>query len=122
MNRKLMTREEWYASPDFIKLRFLNNMAAGVQHKTQELNDVLELILAENPDLFMFDKFSLVERQSKIVNLEASKLWERCRSLATFLEPHQYTDVCKRCNNKWQEDGKCPTCSATKPNEECNAK
>lgn len=115
--RKLMTKEEWYGSPDFIKLRFLNNIAAGIHHKTQEFNDVLELILAENPDLLFGDKFNLVERQSRIVNLEASKLWDRCRSLVTFLEPRQYTDVCIRCNNKWQEDGKCPTCPATKPVE-----
>lgn len=112
--KQLMTREEWYASPDFIKLRFLNNIAAGIEHKTQELNDVLQLILAENPDLFVFDKFSLIERQARIVRLEASKLWERCRNLGSLFEPSQYTDVCKKCNNKWQEDGKCPTCSATK--------
>jgi hypothetical protein len=115
--KKVMTREEWYASPNFIKLRFLNNIAAGIQHKTQELFDVLELILAENPDLFVFDKFSLVERQAKIVNLEASKLWGRCRDLDILFEPSQYSDVCKNCNNKWQEDGKCPTCSATKPQQ-----
>lgn len=115
MERKNMTKEEWYGSPDCIKLRFLNNIAAGIQHKTQELGDVLALILAERPDLMCFDKFNLVERQARIVNLEASKLWERCRNLDSLFEPHQYTDVCKRCNNKWQEDGKCPTCSATKP-------
>jgi len=123
MAKKLMTREEWYSSPDFIKLRFLNNIAAGIQHKTQELGDVLALILAENPDFFVFDKFSLVERQARIVSLEASKLWERCRNLDSLLEPRQYTDVCKNCNNKWQEDGKCPTCPATKPLEvPCDAK
>lgn len=110
-----MTKEEWYESPDFIKLRFLNNIAAGIQHKTQELNDVLTLILAEKPDLLGLDKFSLCERQLRIVALEASTLWERCRNLGNFLEPSQYTDVCKRCNNKWQDDGKCPTCPATKP-------
>lgn len=79
-----MTREEWYAS---LELRFLNNIAAGIQHKTQELYDVLELILAEKPDLIVFDRFTLVERQAKIVNLEASKLWDYCRKLATILEP-----------------------------------
>lgn len=109
-----MTREEWYASPDFIKLRFLNNIAAGIQHKTQEITDVLQLMLAENPGLFAFDKFSLVEQQARIVSLEASKLWERCRKLDSLFEPHQYDDICKNCNNKWQEDGKCPTCPATK--------
>ena len=120
---RLMTREEWYNSPDFYKLRFLNNIAAGIQHKTQEIGDALNIILAEHPEWFVSDKFSMVEMQARIVALEASKLWERCRSLATFLEPHQYSDVCKRCNNKWQEDGKCPTCQATKPQvEETNAK
>ena len=117
MDRKqLMTREEWYNSPDFIKLRFLNNIAAGIQHKTQEITDVLNMLYAENPTLFVCDKFSMVEMQSRIVSLEASKLWERCRKLADFLEAHQYSDVCKRCNNKW-EDGKCQTCPATKPQE-----
>ena len=110
-----MTRDEWHKSPEFIKLRFLGNMGASITSKVQELNDVLELVLAEKPDLWVFDKFSLVERQARIVSLEASKLWERCRELAKSLEPRQYDDICKNCNNKWQEDGKCPTCSATKP-------
>lgn len=118
MTKKQMTREEWYASPDFIKLRFLNKIASGIQHKTQEIYDVLNLILAENPNLAVYDIFSLVERQAKIVNLEASKLWERCRNLGNWLEPYQYTDVCKHCNNKWQEDGKCPTCSKLNPQQE----
>ncbi len=115
MERKLMTRDEWYKSPDFIKLRFLNNIAAEVQHKVQDLYDVLEILLAERPDLWVHDKFSLAERQARIVHLEAGKLWERTRALESMLVPHQYSDVCKNCNNKWQEDGKCPTCSATKP-------
>jgi len=82
-----MTREEWYSSPDFIKLRFLNNIAAGIQHKTQEYNDVLQLILAEKPDLCIYDKFSLCERQARIVSLEASKLWQYSRDLADKLQP-----------------------------------
>lgn len=114
---KLMTRDEWYKSPDFIKLRFLNNIAAGIEHKTQEIRDVLELILAENPTLLVVDKFGLVERQMRIVRLEASKLWDYCRKLDSFLEPSQYTDICKRCMNPWNEEGKCPTCSAIKPTE-----
>lgn len=117
-----MTHEEWYDSPEFIKLRFLNNQAAGIQHKTQEYNDVLRLVLAEKPDLCVFDKFSLCERQARIVALEASKLWEYSRNLARMLEPRQYSDICKNCNNPWQEDGKCPTCEATKPMEKDNAK
>lgn len=105
-----MTRDEWYKSPDFIKLRFLNNIAASIQHKTQELGDVIELVLADRPDLCVYDKFHLVERQAKIVSLEASNLWSRCRDLAEMLEPKQYSDICKQCNNKL-EDGKCSVCS-----------
>lgn len=42
-----MTRKEYYKTPMFIKLRFLNNVAAGIEHKTSELRDVLELFLAD---------------------------------------------------------------------------
>ena len=115
-----MTKAEWYNSPDFITLRFLNNVAAAIKHQTQEYNDILQLILAEKPELFVFDKFSLCERQSKIVSLEAYKLWDYSSKLATILEPRQYDDICKNCNNKWQEDGKCPTCPATKLNAKSN--
>ena len=81
-----MTKEEWYGSPDFIKLRFLNTIAAGIQYKTQELYDVLELI-ATNPEVTVSDRFNLVERQLRVVNLEASKLWEYCRKLEETLQP-----------------------------------
>lgn len=81
-----MTQEEWYASPGFIKLRFLNNIAAGIQYKTQELYDVLELIASEQ-EILASDRFNLVERQLKIVNLEAAKLWDYCRKLETILQP-----------------------------------
>ena len=82
-----ITREEWYASPEFIKLRFLNNIAAAITHQVQEFNDILQLIIAEKPELTVYDKFSLVERQSRIVSLEASKLWDRARDLADKLTP-----------------------------------
>lgn len=81
-----MTQEEWYASPGFIKLRFLNTIASGIQYKTQELYDVLELIAAEQ-EVMVSDRFSLVERQLRIVNLEAAKLWDYCRKLETTLQP-----------------------------------
>lgn len=109
-----MTREEWYRSPDCIKLRFLNNISSHIRHTTQEFNDVLQLILAERPDLWVFDKFSLCERQSRIVALEASRLCDYAMKLDSFLEPKQYDDVCKKCNNRW-ENGVCPTCSAKQP-------
>lgn len=84
---KIMTREEWYHSTQFIKLRFLGNMGAEMIQHTQQFNDVLELLLAENPELTVFDAFSLVEAQARIVNLEARKLWDRARKLADKLTP-----------------------------------
>lgn len=82
-----MTKEEWYDSPDFIKLRFLNNIAADIQHRTQELYDVLALIATDKEGIIVSNNFNLVERQLRIVNLEASKLWEYCRRLETSLQP-----------------------------------
>jgi len=82
-----MTNEEWYGSPDFIKLRFLTTIAAGIQYKTQELYDVLELIAAEKEGIAVLNNFNLVERQLRIVNLESAKLWEYCRKLAETLQP-----------------------------------
>lgn len=82
-----MTREEWYGSPDFIKLRFLNTIASGIQYKTQELYDVLELIASEKEGISVLDRFNLVERQLRVVNLEAAKLWEYCRKLEATLQP-----------------------------------
>lgn len=87
-----MTRDEWYKSQDFIKLRFLNNMAAGIQHKTQEFNDVLDLILADHPEHFVYDKFTIVERQNRVVALEAKRLWDVVRDLCNKLEPKQFDE------------------------------
>lgn len=109
---KLMTREEWQNSPNFFKLRFLNNIAAGIQYKTQEIKDVIELIIAENPEIIASDKLTLVVDQSRIVSMDAMKLWERCRALVNTLEPSDYLDIHKRCGNK-KVNGKCTLCDKT---------
>ncbi len=82
-----MTREDWYRTPDFIILRFLNNMAAGLGYKAQEMRDVLELIASIRPDITYSDKFNVVERQLRVVKLEADRLWTECRRLADMLTP-----------------------------------
>jgi rubrerythrin len=116
MTKKLMTKDEWYHCPEHIKLRLLNNMASKIQYCIQEFNDVLELVLAENEELCVFDAFSLTQSQARIVSLEGAKLWGSARKLAERLEPHNYKDVCKRCNNPWK-DGKCPTCDRKQPDD-----
>ncbi len=109
-----MTKEEYYNSPKFFKLRLLNNFATDIKIKAQEFDDILRILLGDNFELSCSDKFALCESQSRIVSLEAHKLCDRARKLADLLEPHQYDDVCKRCNNNWV--GKqCPTCDAVKP-------
>lgn len=85
--KKPKNREEWYNSPKFIILRFLNNIAAGIGYKAQELGDVVELLLARDPQLTVLDRFHVVERQLRVVSLEAKRLWDECRSLSALLEP-----------------------------------
>jgi hypothetical protein len=82
-----MGRDEWYKTPDFIVLRFLNNIAVDINHRAQQLRDVLQLLLAHRPDLAVRDKFALVERQLRIVSLEADRLYAECRNLGEVLTP-----------------------------------
>lgn len=91
--RKPVTRDEWYNSPEFIILRMLNNLAAETGSKASSVYDVLNLLVTARPDLYMGDKFNLVERQLRIVSLEASKLWDRIRDLEHMLAPRDFTDL-----------------------------
>lgn len=88
-----MTREDWFRTPDFVILRLLNNLAAELNHKTQPFQDVLNLIAAIEPDIEVSDRFSLVERQLKIVSLETSNLWAYVRKLEEFLGHPEFTDM-----------------------------
>ena len=92
VEKPLMSREEWYRTPDFIILRFLNNMAAEVQHKTQEIHDILELMVTFNPNLAVGDRFTVVERQLRVINLEAGRFWDECRKLDDILSPKKFSD------------------------------
>lgn len=87
------TRDEWHNKPDFIILRMLNNLVADLTMKTQTIYDVLNLIVAARPDLFIGDKFNLVERQTRVVSLESKKLWDYVFKLQEALSPKRYTDL-----------------------------
>lgn len=85
--RKPVTREEWYNSPEFIILRLFGHLSSETQMKTQEMFDVLSLIVAMCPGLYCTDRFTVVERQLKIVSLEAKRLIDEVSKLSDFLQP-----------------------------------
>lgn len=91
-----MTREEWYASNEFKALRLLHNHAHSIGHVVQELYDILSLVLQQNPQLQISDKTSLVERQMRVVELEADRLRDRINDLERLAQNHydvKETDV-----------------------------
>ena len=86
-----MTRDEWYKSVEFHQLRLLNNMASEVQFKIQHLYDVVGMIhatqMVDNLAGVISDQFSLMERQLRIVQLEAKNLVDRCNEVERRLRP-----------------------------------
>jgi hypothetical protein len=87
-----MKRDEWYDSARFKKLRFLNNMSFEIHHKCQNLQDVLEIVIEDAPDLAFIDKFTLVQDQLRIVYLESQRLMDRIVSLIKIIEPIGFDD------------------------------
>lgn len=86
-----MTREEWYNSPKFVKLRLLNNLVHELIHKNQQVRDLLAVIDADYGPL-VGDRFSLVERQQRIVALEVDKLVGYASRMTDSLSPHTFDD------------------------------
>ncbi len=82
-----MTRDEWFASPEFIRHKMLNNLASEIGQKVQQFNDMLVLFHEKHPDLVFTDKFAIVDRQQRIVHLEADKLWTAVRKLVETVKP-----------------------------------
>lgn len=78
---KKWKREEWYNSAEFKKLRLFGNVASEVHHKCQYLYDILEIILADKPDLIVFDRFTIVERQLRVLQANYKGDWNRISSL-----------------------------------------
>jgi hypothetical protein len=87
-----MTRDEWYKSPLFVKLRLVNNISHEIKHKAQHLYDLLAVLEAEHGPLMVYDKFNLAERQLKIVNLEATRLIEYMGRLDGLLAPKSFDE------------------------------
>lgn len=64
-----MTKDEWYKSPEFMKQRLMGNIASEVSFKLQQLRDLLMIHLEEKGG-FIGDRFSLAERQLRVLELE----------------------------------------------------
>jgi hypothetical protein len=83
-----VTREEWYSSKKFLLLRLINQMSNELKHKTQQLHDVVSLLNAEyETGLSVTDKFNLLVRQMKVVNLEIDELIGDANKLHDLLSP-----------------------------------
>lgn len=87
-----MKREEWYKSTKFKKLRLLNNWTHEIKQMTQKLYDLLEIVVEDNPDCAIGDKFTIAERQLRIVDIEAKNLISAMDSFARTLEPRKFDD------------------------------
>ncbi len=88
-----MKRDDWYSSTKFLKLRLLNNVSHDIIQKTQQLYDLLNLVLEDQPDLMCFDPFTIAERQLRVTSLEAKKLTDVLDRLANKLSPHNFDDM-----------------------------
>ena len=86
-----MNREEWHNSKRFKILRLLNNMSHEITQQVQRANDVLQLIQSEW-DILASDRFNLVERQLRIIGLEARNLCNVESNLSRMLSPAKYDD------------------------------
>lgn len=82
-----MTKEEYYDSSEFKIMRLLGHFAHDMKQKTQETFDILEILLEKRQDLLCCDKFNLVERQLRIVDIETVRLIDRVSNLSHLLSP-----------------------------------
>ena len=87
-----MKRDEWYESDKFKTLRLLNHRVHEIGQVTQEIYDILQLIVSQNPDLPAFDRFNVFERQLRIVQLEASNLVNAASKFDSTISPKEFDD------------------------------
>lgn len=83
-----MKKDEWYKSTEFMKQRLINNIAAEISFKLQHLRDLLMIHLEEKGG-FIGDRWSLTERQLRVVELETKNLE---RQLCELLKYPKFDD------------------------------
>lgn len=81
-----MTRDEWYDSVEFVKLRALNNDTHAVLHAVQRCYDTLRVAL-ESKEPVCSDKLHLYERQLALMSSEARRLIDYVGGVTRLLEP-----------------------------------
>jgi hypothetical protein len=88
-----MSTEDWHKSPKFLKLRMFRNLAFEMDQKAQSLEDLLAIFVAEEGPLagVPSDKVTLVERQIRVIRLEAQKLTEQVMRVEQILSPRKLT-------------------------------
>lgn len=82
-----MTQDEWYESDEFKTMRLLNNLTHGIKQTTQQLYDLLQLVMSQNEGIGCHDKFTIYERQLRIVDAEAANLIRTCSGLESLVRP-----------------------------------
>lgn len=82
-----MTRDEWYNSVEFKKIRLFNNSCHNLKFKLQEIYDMLGIVLEGKEDIECLDKFHILNQQLKIVGLEISKLIDVAGDAVRMVEP-----------------------------------
>lgn len=87
-----MTQSEYYESPSFLITRLLNNKVHGLTQTTQQIADILLLVESIHPGVFLGDRFSVVERQLRIVHLEAQRLIRETSLLEERLRPKTFSE------------------------------
>jgi len=82
-----MTRDEWYESNNFRLLRLLNHYAADFGQKLQEMQDIMELVAALNPECVCNAKTTILAKAVRIMHQDAKNLWDAERKWAALFEP-----------------------------------
>ena len=81
-----MTRDEWYESVEFVKVRALNNDTHAVLHALQRCYDTLRVAL-ESKGPILHDRVHLYERQLALMSSEARRLIGYVGDVTRLLEP-----------------------------------
>lgn len=128
-----MTRDEWYKSKKWLILRLSNQLSFEIGQRVQQLYDLLNILEAEfGPGLTATDRFNLVERQLRVLGLEATNLTRVMGNLESMLGPKSFDDMkysqpklpqktcfCCECSEEYPEDDDtvfCPKCREKEKN------
>lgn len=93
--------EELQKSPEFIVLRFLNNLSGDLRMKCQEIRDILNLLQTLCPGLSALNTYTVVETRLRVLELEAQIFWNESYKLVEFLS-NALTPTTKDSQNTMQ--------------------